>query len=447
MANPQTSWPRAAPPPVPAPPPPAEPSLPAPPPRPPGPGLPGTDPLLDGLLDRAAQSIVEGELSLELLRDTEALEAFCAQKVRQAAAQESGGVLWLTPDKQALAARRLHARLTGLDFLDDLISSGQYTDIKINADGRVWTRSKGSVTFAAQQDLRPDAVTVARMANTLLAPVMKACTEANPSVDAKMPRDGKYGGARIKVLHPVICSGRCHYINIRLFEPRPVQPQQIADWNMCPQPVLDRLLQAVAENRRLLIAGGTGTGKTTLLCALLTALPTTAALVKIEDPEEIWLAHPDVVTLERRLTPAGSEVPDYDTHHAVDDAMRMSPSHVVVGESRNGQTVLALLRALMSDHSGGTTFHAASPGEVLNRMALTMYADCGVALQAGRMMLLGALDLIVQVGIRHGVRRVLGVYELRDPLEKNRGQGDFTPLWVQGEDPDGMAPFRRHKPS
>ena len=397
---------------------------------------------LETLVDRAAAGVET--LELADLQDSELLLRFSERIVTETAAN-ANATAWLTTDLHRQAAERLAARLSGLDFIDQLLRSGDFTDIKVNADGRVWTRAKGAVNFRPQPDLNPDPVMVERMATALLAPALKACTEATPSVDAKIPRGGRYGGARVKVLHPVICGGRSHHIDIRLFEPKPVDPQQILTWGMCPKPVLDYLLQAVREDRRIMISGGTGTGKTTLLSALLKALPPAACVVKIEDPEEIWLQHPNVETLERRPAPPGSETPPYEVDNAVDDAMRMSPSHLIVGEVRTGQAAFALFRALMSDHAGGTTFHASSAHDALSRLGLIMFADKGVAMHAGRQITLSAIDLIVQIGIRDGVRRILNIHELRHPRDRKQGDGDLLPIWHLGEDPERMPPIRRQR--
>lgn len=402
----------------------------------------GADPQVERLVE-AALPAMQDLLDLALLADPAQLKLLCEAQTRRVASER--GSTGMSPVLLEQAARRLQARITGLDFLDDLMLSGEYTDIKINSDGTVWTRSKGDTHFAAQTQLRPDPTQVQRMVTALLAATSRACTEATPSVDAKLPRGGPYGGARIKVLNPTICGGIYHHIDLRLFEPRPVSPAQIVqEWHMCPEGVMERLLDAVRGERRILVAGGTGTGKTTLLSAMLSALPRNATLVKIEDPEEIWVDLPNVETLERRERPDGSEVSPYETDDAVNDAMRMSPSHLVVGEVRTGQAARALLRALMSDHSGATTFHASSPYEVMERLSVLMEDDCGSSPKAVRKMLMWALDLIVQIGFRDGVRRVVGMYELRHPLETaERGLPDIQALWVQGDDPDSIPNFRR----
>ena len=405
------------------------------------PDSPGVNPQVERLVAAALPTMQE-LLDLTLLGDPARLKALCETQTRQAAAQQ--GTTGMSPELLEQAARRLQARITGLDFLDDLMLSGAYTDIKINSDGKVWTRSKGDTSFVAQPQLCPDPTQVQRMVTALLAPTSRACTEATPSVDAKLPRGGPYGGARIKVLNPTICGGTYHHIDLRLYEPRPVSPAQILQWHMCPEGVMQKLLAAVEEDRRILVAGGTSTGKTTLLSAMLSALPRDATLVKIEDPEEIWVDLPNVETLERRERPDGSEVSPYETDDAVNDAMRMSPSHLVVGEVRTGQAARALLRALMSDHSGATTFHASSPYEVMERLSVLMEDDCGASPKAVRKMLMWALDLIVQIGFRDGVRRVVGLYELRHPLEPlQRGGADIQSLWVLGQDPDSIPDFRR----
>ena len=133
-----------------------------------------------------------------------------------------------------------------------------------------------------------------------------------------------------------------------------------------------------------MVIGGTATGKTTLLSALCHGIPSAARIVKIEDPEEIWVPHPNVTTLEARPAPPGSNVPSYTVADGVDDAMRLAPTYVIVGEVRRGDAALALFRAMMSDHAGLTTFHADGPEHAAYRIGVIMYSDAGVRMEAAR---------------------------------------------------------------
>jgi pilus assembly protein CpaF len=252
-----------------------------------------------------------------------------------------------------------------------------------------------------------------RSVEALLAPMGRALSEATPTVDAKLPRTkDELSGARIKIIHPVLAPGNGYpAINVRLFEPKPVLPDQLVAWNMAPQAVVEGLVEAVSNKLRVLVVGGTATGKTTLLSALANGIPQHARVVKIEDPEEIWLQHHNVVTLEARPAPPGSTVPPYRVQDGVDDAMRMAPDWLIVGEVRTGQAALSLFRAQMSDHPGLSTFHADGPEAAVHRMAVIMFADAQVRMEAAKEIFAQAVDLVVQVGWLEGKRKILGVWE------------------------------------
>lgn len=345
---------------------------------------------------------------------------------------------------QALHAQVL-ARIGGLGFLDALLppASFAYTDLLVNGDGSVWGRRKGQMHFELL-DLHPAPEEVWRAVDALLSPQGRACTEATPSVDAKLPRDKTlgFGGARVKVLHPGICAGDGYpSLALRLYEPEPVPPDQIVAWNVVPQAVMEGLLGAIGRRLRVMVVGGTSTGKTTLLSALCHGIPRQSRIVKVEDPEEIWLPHPNVTTLEARPAPPGSDVPSYTVSDGVDDAMRLAPTHVIVGEVRTGTAALSLFRALMSDHAGLTTFHAEGPEEAVFRLGVILFADAGVRFEAAKGLFAQAIDLVVQVGWQEKGRRALGVWEV---AEMSGGNVIFRSLWTPGE--DGMKePTRKRR--
>jgi pilus assembly protein CpaF len=245
------------------------------------------------------------------------------------------------------------------------------------------------------------------------------------------------GGARIKVIHPSVAPGIGYPLfNIRLFEPKPIRLEQLVTWDVAPRSVLERLQRIVREGYRVLISGGTYTGKTSLLSALSNAIPEEARILKVEDPEEIWIDHPHVVSLEARDAPPGSEIPGYSITAAVNDGMRLSPRWLIVGEVREGGAALDLFSAQMSGHPGLSTFHAQSPEEAAERIALMMFMERQVGLEAARSFFSAAVDVVVQLGwAENGQRKLLGVWGVRDHLRE--GRVAFEELWLAPE--EGMA--------
>jgi pilus assembly protein CpaF len=336
---------------------------------------------------------------------------------------------------QAALTQRVVALVGGLGFINDLLPGKDrdtgLSEIALNPDGSLWVLRKGA-EFFKPLDRRPPVDEVWRAVESLIAPLGRSISESIPSVDAKLPRLEGMGGARIKVIHPLLAPGNGYpSINIRLFEPTPVKPEKLLEWQVAPLAVIEALLEHVRRGLRLLVIGGTASGKTTLLSALCHAIPTQARVVKIEDPEEIWLDHPNVVTLEARPAPPGSSVPPYTVKNGVDDAMRMAPKWLIVGEVRHGDAALALFRAQMSDHPGLSTFHAEGPEEAIFRMAVVMWADAQVAMEAAKAIFAQAVDLIVQVGWSQGVRKITGAWEVAG---LQAGEVQFKRLYSLGDE-------------
>ena len=346
------------------------------------------------------------------VRDRARLEAAARQAVARAA-QETG--VYLPPVLQAALVQDLVGRVGGLGFLQKLLDSGQYAEIALNPDGTVWVLPKGE-RFFQPYDYAPTREEVARIVEALSIAVGKQLSEATPSIDARLPR--RDGGARVKILHPVLLpGGDFPSINIRLFEARPVPPEQIVAWDMAPEWLMQQLLEWVARGKRFLIVGETYVGKTTFLSALCHGIPRHARIVKIEDPEEIYLPHPNVVTIEARPAPPGSQVPTYTLADGVDDAMRMRPDWLIVGEMRRGHHVMSLFRAQMSGHPGLSTLHAFGPESAVERMETLVYTDLGIGRQGTKAMIVHALDFLIHLGWEGEKRRVLGIWEIGPALK------------------------------
>ena len=330
-------------------------------------------------------------------------------------------------------AREVVARVGGLGFLEPLLrTDSNLSEVSLTPHGDVWILKKGAPSFE-KLEIKPTITEAWRAVETLLAPLGRAVTEAAPSVDAKIPRqEGLAGGARVKIIHPVVAPGHGYpSVNIRLFEPKPVPPERMIEWSVAPAPVIEGLVQLVSKALRILVIGGTASGKTTLLSALCHGIPKEARVVKIEDPEEIWLDHPHTVTLEARPVQVGSSIAPYTLASAVDDAMRMSPKWLIVGEMRRGDAAAALFRAQMSDHPGLSTFHAEGPEAAVTRLSLLLYADVGIQAKSAKEMFAQAIDMVVQVGWIGGRRTMLGVWEVIKSLKA--GDVQFQQLYAPGD--------------
>jgi len=321
-------------------------------------------------------------------------------------------------------AEKLVAHVTGLEFLLPLFKRDDISNIFINPDGTLRINIKGRRDYEVYKD-KLEARDVDRIIEALLRTSGRALSEATPSVDAKLPRiaslPGLKGGARVKLIHPIIATGKYEMpsISIRLYETSPVYPERIIDWKMAPAEVIEKLLEFVGKKVRFLVIGGTNTGKTTLLSALCNGgIYKDARIVKIEDPEEIWLDHTHVVTLEARPSPPGSSVPSYTIKDGVDDAMRMSPDWLIVGEVRTGDAALTLFRAQMSDHPGLSTFHAESPEFAIYRVGNLLISDTQESdMNNAHSTFAMAVDLIVQVGWQKNKRIIVGVWEVEKMLK------------------------------
>ena len=435
------------------------------------------DPHHDQLLRQAYNQYVETKTNQRHLTHTER-EVLCTDILRHEAQLTT-----VTLDPQVLRqlTLRLVNRTLGYGLLSDWLppARADLSDLCLNADGRLWYRRKGAEDFQAAPATL-DHAQVWRSLEGILMQKGRSPTEGEPSIDSKLsyhltgPNGEDYGVrpiARLKVQHPVITAGQGFpSFSLRFYEADPVTPEQIVKWNVLPAAVMQWLLGEVGAGTRLVISGGTSTGKTTLLSALCTGIPASKRIVKIEDPEEIWLRHANVQTIEARPTARGAQVAPYTIQQGVDDAMRMAPQWLIVGEVRDGHAAAALFRAMMSNHPGLTTFHADGPDQTLSRLSILMALDTDTNVAVVPAFFANAVDLIVQIGwgamqqpdgSSALIRCVTGIYEVMfqqdvpagaghmdywqpftgDSLDRQHNPVGFYGLWQLGQpDPDQLRP-------
>ncbi|MCU1437930.1 MAG: hypothetical protein JWP66_1017 [Naasia sp.] len=276
------------------------------------------------------------------------------------------------------------------------------TDLLLTA-GRLWVDRGDGLRLAESWHALEEAA-VRDLAVRLLARGGRHLDDAAPAGDGRLP-----GGIRVHaVLPPVAVGGTA--LSVRLPRPEPPRLDSLCAGGMLDAAQRERLLRAVAERRNLLLTGASGTGKTTLLGALLAEVPHTERILVLEDVSELRIAHPHVVALETRQpnTEGAGGIP---LDRLVREALRMRPDRLVVGECR-GPEVRELLTALNTGHDGGAgTLHAGAPEDIPARLE-ALGALAGMSPDALARQAVSAIDLVVHLERRPEGRRVGGIGRL-----------------------------------
>ncbi|MEU8277376.1 TadA family conjugal transfer-associated ATPase [Microbispora bryophytorum] len=286
-------------------------------------------------------------------------------------------------DAEILAvARTLRAHLIGAGPLEALLAEPGVTDVLVNGPREVWVDDgdglrRTSVTFPGDDEVR-------RLAQRLAAAAGRRLDDACPYVDARLA-----GGVRLHaVLPPIAAEGTC--LSLRLPSRRAFAVEELAAEGGAA------VLRAIMAARlAFLVTGGTGTGKTTMLSAMLSLAGPAERLLLVEDSAELQPLHPHVVRLEARppnLEGAGG----VGLRDLVRQALRMRPDRLVVGEVR-GAEVVDLLAALNTGHEGGCgTLHANNAADVPARLEALACA-AGLTREAVHSQIAAALDLVIHL--------------------------------------------------
>jgi pilus assembly protein CpaF len=306
-------------------------------------------------------------------------------RVAAALRHVSGGVHGDAEIREVL--RALHDEIVGAGPLQGLLGDPAVTDVLVNGPREVWV-DRGAGLERADVEF-PDDAAVRRLAVRLAAPSGRRLDDAQPWVDARLA-----DGVRLHaVLPPVAPRGTC--LSLRVPRRRAFALHELEDAGSVPPDGRHLLARLVTARAAFLVSGGTGTGKTTLLSALLSHVPAQERLLLVEDAGELDPTHPHVVRLEAR--PANVEgAGEVTLRDLVRQALRMRPDRVVVGEVR-GAEVVDLLAALNTGHEGGCgTLHANRPEEVPARLE-ALGRTAGLDRAAVHTLTAAALAVVVHV--------------------------------------------------
>jgi pilus assembly protein CpaF len=309
------------------------------------------------------------------------------------------------PAQKAQLERQVLQEVVGVGVLEDLLRDDTVTEIMVNGPERIFVERSGRLVRC---EARFSGVRALQGAiERLLARSGRRVDESSPMADARLA-----DGSRVNVIVPplALCGPA---VTIRKFARRPLDMHALVQNGTLSQAMADFLRVAVHARRNIVVSGGTGTGKTTLLNCLSGLIPPGERIVTIEDSAELQLSHENLVSLEAR--PSNSEGRGLvSIRDLVRNALRMRPDRIVVGECRGGET-LDMLQAMNTGHDGSlTTAHANSPRDLLSRLeVMTLMAGMELPLLAVREQIASAVNLIVQqVRFPCGSRRIVAITEV-----------------------------------
>jgi pilus assembly protein CpaF len=303
------------------------------------------------------------------------------------------------------ATRQIIDEIVGHGPIEPLLRDPEITEVMVNAWDSIYVERYGQIfgveaTFMDEAHLR-------RVIDKIVSRVGRRVDESSPMVDARLP-----DGSRVNaVVPPISLDGAA--LTVRKFAAEPYTVDDLIDFGTMTINVA-RLLEACVVGRLdVLISGGTGTGKTTLLNVLSQFVPQSERIITIEDSAELRLAQENVLRLEYR-PPNMEGRGEVTIRDLVRNALRMRPDRIVVGEVRDG-AALDMHQAMNTGHDGSlATLHANSPRDAVSRLeTMVLMAGMDLPVRAIREQVSSAVDVIVQLSrFRDGSRRITHVTEV-----------------------------------
>src|ERR1700678_368028 len=302
-------------------------------------------------------------------------------------------------------SREILDEIFGLGPLEPLLKDPTISDILVNRFDRVYVERGGKLeitglSFKDNQHLM-------QITDGIVSRIGRRVDESSPMVDARL-QDGSRVNA---IIPPLALDGAC--LSIRRFGRDPVTARHMLDNKTLTDPMLE-LLSAVVKGRlNVIISGGTGAGKTTVLNVLSGYIPNSESIVTIEDAAELQLKQEHVVRLETR-PPNIEGKGSVRMRQLVINSLRMRPDRIVVGEVR-GEEAFDMLQAMNTGHEGSlTTVHANAHRDALARLeSMVSMANLNLPERAMRQQIASAIHAIVQIArLSDGTRKVISVSEV-----------------------------------
>ncbi|MEX2425766.1 MAG: CpaF family protein [Thermomicrobiaceae bacterium] len=318
---------------------------------------------------------------------------------------ESEGIV-LTRVERMRLFEAISAEILGFGPIEPLLKDESVTEVMVNGPRQTYVERAGrlertDVTF--QDDDH-----VMRVIDRIVSPLGRRIDESSPMVDARLP-----DGSRINaVIPPISLVGPT--LTIRKFAKDPLTSDDLVRFGTLTPEIVTFMKACVEARLNIVVSGGTGSGKTTMLNVLSSFIPSDERIVTIENAAELQLRQDHVVTLESR--PANIEGRgEVSIQDLVVNSLRMRPDRVVVGECRSGET-LDMLQAMNTGHDGSmTTVHSNGPRDTLSRLeTMCLMAGYDLPIRAIREQIASAVELVLhQSRMKDGSRRVTYITEVQ----------------------------------
>ncbi len=307
-------------------------------------------------------------------------------------------------DKQKIS-KAIYDEIIGYGPINSLINDPTVSEIMVNAPHLVFVEREGKIV-KTEITFRDNAH-ILHTIDKIISPLGRRIDESSPMVDARLP-----DGSRVNaIIHPLAVQGPT--LTIRKFAIEPFTLEDLITFGTITREIARFIKACVRARINIIVSGGTGSGKTTVLNVLSGFIPKDERIITIEDAAELQLRQENVVTLESR--PANIEGRGRVTiRDLVINSLRMRPDRIVVGEVRGGEA-LDMLQAMNTGHDGSiTTLHANTPRDSLNRLeTMVMMAGVEIPHRAIREQMSSAIDLIVHCArFSDGTRKITQVTEV-----------------------------------
>lgn len=326
-------------------------------------------------------------------------------------AEEAGSFISSAEVRRKIVKEILDEAL-GLGPLEDLLADSATTDIMVNNKDQIYVERNGKIQPTNKKFISNEQVKT--VIERIIAPIGRHIDESIPMVDARL-RDGSRVNA---IIPPLSLTGPT--LTIRKFRKERFTIEDLIGLNTLNPAMAEFIKAAVASRKNIIVSGGTGSGKTTVLNVLSGFIPADERIVTIEDAAELKLHQEHWVRLESRA-------PNIEGKGAVSirdlfrNTLRMRPDRIIIGECRGIET-LDMLQAMNTGHDGSmTTIHANSTRDVLSRLdSMILMSGVELPIRAIREMIASAVDLIIHTArLSDGTRKILQVTEItgmRDEL-------------------------------